>query len=494
MKNPSHIFDIQKLINGEYSSKELRDRCEDLKMEREVAHAVGPFFNVSIIKALKHKHIYREDALALLANLVNMRIEEYMSMGDASETVEKLEHDIKLIRNELSEKDLIILARDEQITSLQNSLENLRKKTNGSDSQIEELQAKHDHEVKQLKNRYNGMCRQKKEIENKSTTQRAVIVKLESEIKDLKKQIEELTKKPRAVAKIKDIPKYKSPYSNTIITPAKAVIGNSKDEMHYYVNSLEKCHIKEAAAIVEEIQKTYVKPKQLYSSYVFVATYCYLSHFLNREDDVFKYKQMLDLIDDLKRSAGKTVQNLAICKRRSIIKDLNNLIAATLSNFEERYGITIHEVYTSNDDSLMYGDIPINKEFIIYVVGSVLKSIINQDSDEKTKFTRNQIYYISAYMIMSVCKTDTFELLDYDDMEKFVGKTIALPSGWETLYTQYRKGDASIEYLRYETKLSDQQLELLIHRTAYGIQQHKGKSKHSAKIKREALALFGVDK
>ena len=151
MKNPSHIFDIQKLINGEYSSKELRDRCEDLKMEREVAHAVGPFFNVSIIKALKHKHIYREDALALLANLVNMRIEEYMSMGDASETVEKLEHDIKLIRNELSEKDLIILARDEQITSLQNSLENLRKKTNGSDSQIEELQAKHDHEVKQLK-------------------------------------------------------------------------------------------------------------------------------------------------------------------------------------------------------------------------------------------------------------------------------------------------------------------------------------------------------
>lgn len=485
MKNPKHVFDIQKLINGEYSSKELRDKCEELKMEREVVNAVGPFFNISIIKALKSKHINREDALSLLANLVNMRIEEYMSTGDASETIEKLEHDIKLIRNELSEKDLIILARDEQISSLQNSIEDLRKKVKETCNT-----SVYEDKIKSLDSRYKNMCYQKKKAEDEAKSLNMINLKLQDELNMVKEDLEAMKKaqKPKATPKNKEIAKYNAPY--TVTTASMNTSEISSDELENVPAKIVKVHSFEAAEFINLTMDNYVKRNKVTDNMVYDALHYYIFHFLTLEDDVFRYKILLDIEKNLKHSSGKSLRNLPIPEKVEMLDKFNDMITYILKAIENKYGISIKEIFET-DCCVNYGDIPIHKEFVIFIVGSLMHYILDP-CYKVSNYDRAKLYYSAGCVIMQACNLDTLEFIGYMNLQKICGTPIEIPKDWARLYDGYKKGSMSVKYIAALTRLPVERVYTLLYRTTNGLQKTKGCAAYSSTIRKEVLAYSGI--
>lgn len=486
MKHPKHVFDIQKLINGEYSSKELREKCEELKMEREVVNAVGPFFNISILKALKSKHIDREDALALLANLVNMRIEEYMSSGDSSETIEKLEHDMKLIRNELSEKDLIILARDEQITSLQNSIENLRKKTKETCDTTA-----YENKIKSLESRYNNMWCQKKKADEEVKSLNTINSKLQDELKMVKEDLEAMKKaqKPKATPKNKEIPKYNAPY--TVTTASMNASEISGDGVENASAKLAKVHSFEAADFINLTMDNYVKRNKVTDNMVYDALHYYIFHFLTLEDNIFKYKILLDMEKSIKHSSGKSLRNISIPEKVEMLDKFNDMITYILKAIENKYGISIKEIFET-DCCVNYGDIPIHKEFVISIVGSLIYYLLDP-CYKVSNYDRAKLYYSVGCVIMQACNLDTLEFIGYTNLQKLCGSPIEIPKDWARLYDGYKKGSMSVKYIAALTRLPVERVYTLLYRTTNGLQKTKGCATYSSTIRKEVLAYSGIN-
>lgn len=453
MKHPKHVFDIQKLINGEYSSKELREKCEELKMEREVVNAVGPFFNISILKALKNKHIDREDALALLANLVNMRIEEYMSSGDSSETIEKLEHDMKLIRNELSEKDLIILARDEQITSLQNSIEDLRSKMKKENDELKE-QLRLSNEEK----RY------------------------------LEKDLEKMRRQPAVAAVPKILETPSAPHAHTVTTGTIEACEFKPKDTNSPLFKIDDKHKLEAAELINDTMNQYVRPNGVTDRLVCNVVSYYISHFLKIEDNVFKYKELQNIEKNLRYSSGKDVETLPTDKRVEITYTFNCMITHILKAFEARYGVSVKEVYETTDTTLCFGKVILSKEFVVFIVGSLLRYLTDM-CKEVPNIDRAQLYYSLGYIIIQSCDLETLELIHYKDLKKTCGVQLEVPDNWSKLYGDYCRGNASAKYISAVTKMSEARVYALLYRTRNGI--HKTRNmKYNSAIKEEVLCSF----
>ena len=71
IKKSKNVFNLEKLKKGKYSSHDIRDKAEHLKMERELPHALKDLYCVEVLKAIKNKHVDKEQAVALVANLIN---------------------------------------------------------------------------------------------------------------------------------------------------------------------------------------------------------------------------------------------------------------------------------------------------------------------------------------------------------------------------------------------------------------------------------------
>lgn len=205
----------------------------------------------------------------------------------------------------------------------------------------------------------------------------------------------------------------------------------------------------------------------------YTAVYIYLQNFIQDEDNIFVYINLLEAMERLKSQNNLKIHpSKCFEKRIQIIEKFNTLMIITMEAFERKYDMRISSIvynYENDENVYLYND-----ENPFYMLTYIMSIIMQFCIAQKPRTRINKEYSDNFYLeiadrLVFLFNSNGRHLLPYSKLKDIHYKNMAIPKNWRSLYKDFRDKKITISDIVKETGLSKRYIGQLIHYTKYGI-------------------------
>lgn len=213
----------------------------------------------------------------------------------------------------------------------------------------------------------------------------------------------------------------------------------------------------------------------------YTAVYIYLQNFIQEEDNIFVYMDLLEAMERLKSQNNLQIHpSKCFEKRVQTIEKFNTLMIITMEAFEHKYHMPILSIvhnYENDENVYLYNDE--NPFYMLtYIMGVIMQfCIVQKPRTRLQKEYSDALYLVIADRLVFHFNSNGRHLLPYAKLKDIHYKNMAIPKNWRGLYKDFRDKKITISDIVKETGLSKRYISQLIHYTKYGIHSCNNKER-----------------